>query len=225
MSRNTDDQFARARWAAAAGAGLAVGGAGDSTLEARVEELCDPDRGAEISRACERVFPGNGAAAAAKLVTEVAAGTSRAPKVRQRGRFNRWVRLSAHPVGPTLPLVLAMGGRDLLKHPERRAPLLAVLALRVPPEELVERLRGAIGGLDPSRVLVLTDSLDFATLRGLGVGFEHMDVPDVHLHDHQVELLRDRASLLLEGRKPLRATSVGELGEALLGEGEGKIRR
>ncbi len=220
MVRNTDDQFARARWAAAEGVALAVNGAGDGELEKRVEELCDADRAAELTAGCERVFRRNGAEAAAELVTAVAAGTSRAPNVRETGRFNRWLRLSAHPVGPTLPLVLAMGARDLLKHPERRSPRLAILALGVPPEELEGRLREVIAGGDPARVLVLTDSLDFAMLRGLGVAFEHLPVPAVRPHERQIEQLRDRAAVLLNGRKPLRAASVGELGEALLGEGE-----
>lgn len=226
MARNTDDQFARARWAAAEGVALAVHGAGDRELEQRIDELCDPSRGAELAAGCRRVFPGNGAQAAADFVTAVAAGTSRAPRVRETGRFNRWLRLSAHPVGPTLPLVLALGARDVLRHPERGAPRLAILALAVPPEELVERLRKAMGGTDPSRVLVLTDSLDFAALRGLGVAFELLPTPEGrggHTHERQVELMRDRASLLLSGRKPLRAASVGELGAALLGPGEEEV--
>jgi len=220
MMRNTDDQFSRARWAAAEGVALAVNGAGDGALEERLEELCDPERAAELAAGCERAFPGNGAAAAADLVSAVAAGTSRAPRVREGGPFNRWLRLSAHAVGPTLPLVLALGARDLASHPERRSPRLVVLALAVPPEQLETRLRDAIGGEDPARVLVLTDSLDFATLRGLGVGFELMPTPGTRPHELDVEAMRARAALLLRGRKPLRAASVGVLGEALLGPGE-----
>lgn len=222
MERNTDDQFARARWAAAEGVALAVNGAGDKALGERVEELCDPARAEELAAGCERAFGENGAWAAADMVAGVAAGTSRAPQVRSRGPFNRWLRLSSHAVGPTLPLVLALGARDLATHPERRAPWLLVLALRVPPEELAERLRAAIGGEDPRRVLVLTDSLDFATLRGLGVGFELLELPEGRLHEQRIERIRERAALLLRGRKPMRARSIGVLGAELIGHDEGE---
>ena len=74
MSRDTDDQAARARWAAEAGAGLAVAGADDATLEERLGELADPARAAELAAGCERVFPGNGAADAADLVVRMLAG-------------------------------------------------------------------------------------------------------------------------------------------------------
>ncbi len=219
MARNTDDQFGRARWAAAAGAGLAVESAGDGTLADRVEELCDPARGAALAAGCERAFSGNGAADAAALVAAVAAGEAAAPRVRDRGRFNRWLRLASHRVGPSLPLVLALGARDLIAHPERRSPRLVVLALGLPAAELDGRLRAAIGGEDPARVLVLTDALEFAVLRGLGVGFELLPAPADPPQRDQIERLRDRVALLLAGRKPRRTVSIGVHGEALLGSG------
>jgi len=217
MARNTDDQFARARWAVAASAGLAVEGAADAALERRIEELCDPERAAEIKAGCGRVPPGNGAAAGAELVTAMAAGSDRAPAVRERGRFNRWLRFSSHPVGPTLPLVLALGARDLLRHPERRAPRLVVLALGVADAELPARVASAIGDEAPERVLVLTDSLAFAGLRRLGVGFEHLPAPSQARRAVEIRGLRERASALLRGRRPLRAISIGWGGEAVLG--------
>ena len=109
MSRDTDDQAARARWAADAGAGLAVSGADDAALEERLGELADPARTAELAAGCGRVFPGNGAADAADLVVRMLGGERPAPAVRDRGRFNRWLRLSSHRVGPSLPLVAALG--------------------------------------------------------------------------------------------------------------------
>jgi UDP:flavonoid glycosyltransferase YjiC (YdhE family) len=207
MARDTDDQAARARWAAVAGAGLAVDGPGDAALEERLAELADPGRAAELARDCSRAFPGNGAADAADLVVRMAAGERPAPPVRDRGRFNRWLRLSSHRVGPSLPLVAARGARDLIRHPERRAPYLAVLALAVPADELDRRLTEAIGEVAPERVLVLTDSTDFATLRRLGVGFELVPswpVPGRPATAGPAEI-RARARLLLAGRKPLRA--------------------
>ena len=218
MSRDTDDQAARARWAAEAGAGLAVAGADDATLEERLGELADPARAAELAAGCERVFPGNGAADAADLVVRMLAGDRPAPAVRDRGRFNRWLRLSSHRVGPSLPLVAALGARDLIRHPERRSAYLAVLAIGVPEDELIDRLREAIGELPPQRVLVLTDSTAFGALRRLGVGFEQLPswpepgaAPVTSVAD-----LRARVRLLLAGRKPLRAVSIGDHGGDLL---------
>jgi UDP:flavonoid glycosyltransferase YjiC (YdhE family) len=216
MDRNTDDQHARARWAAGAGVALAVGGAGDAALEERVAQLCDPAEGERLRAAALAIFPGNGAAAAARVVTTVARGERAGPAVRERGPFNRWLRLSSHPVGPTLPLVLALGGRDLLRHPERRAPRLVVLALGVPDDELIPRLREAIAGEDPARVLVLTDSLDFAGLRAVGVGFERLPAEGV-TREADLARLHDRAATLLRGRRPIRAVSIGRGGPEVLG--------
>lgn len=216
MERNTDDQVARARWAAAEGVALAVEGAGDPELERRIEELCDPARAEELRAGCERAFPGNGAPAAADLVAGLARGEPARPPVRERGRLNRWLRLSSHPVGPTLPLVAALGARDLARHPERRSPHLVVLALGVPEAELIPRLRKAVAGEDPARVLVLTDSLAFGELRRLGVGFERL--PAGHsVHEAGLLRLRERATVLLRGRRPLRAVSVGRGGPQVLG--------
>jgi len=218
MSRNTDDQFARARWADQHEVGLAVGGAGDPTLEERVRELREPGTAARLRERCQELPAGNGATSAAALVDAVARGASQAPRVRDRGRFNRWLRLSSHRVGPTLPLVLALGARDLLRHPERRAPRLAVLAIGVTDDELMPRVRRAIGGEEPGRVLVLTDSLRFAELRELGVGFELIPSGDEDLHGPETIAARteERVRLLLHGRTPLRVVSVGGHGAGLV---------
>lgn len=222
MPRNTDDQLARARWAAEEGVALAVEGASDDSLERRVRELLDPDTAVGLKQRCLAAFPGNGAAAAAALVAGMARGETSAPRVRRRDRLNRWLRLSAHPVGPTLPLVLALGGRDLLRHPDRRSPRLLVLALGVPDDELVESIRGVLGGEDPARTLVVTDSLEFAALRGLGVAFEHLpEVPsDGRPSPGQVDVLRGRLRLLTRGRRPNRAAAIGPIAAELLGVAE-----
>ena len=222
MSRNTDDQGARARWAAEAGVGLAVAGAGDPALEERLLELADPVRSAELAAACVRSFPGNGAGDAAELVVRMLAGERPAPDVRDRGRFNRWLRLSSHRVGPSLPLVAALGVRDLIRNPERRSPYLGILAMGVPAAELADRIRAAIGELPPERVLVLTDSTAFGELRALGVGFEHLPSwpkPGI-LPVATPDDLRSRIRLLLRGRRPLRAVSIGDHGADLLGLAE-----
>lgn len=223
MARDTDDQAARSRWAARTGVALDVAGAGDPALEDRLAELADPVRAGELARACARAFPGNGAADAADLVIGMAAGERPAPPVRDRRRFNRWLRLSSHRIGPSLPLVAALGARDMARHPERRSPYLAVLAMGVPAEELATRLTDAIGDLPRERVLVLTDSTDFATLRRLGVGFELLPRwPDRGRRATiGPEEIRARVRILLVGRRPLRALSVGEHGAELLGVDDG----
>ena len=111
-----------------------------------------------------------------------------------------------------------MGVRDLIRHPERRSPYLAVLALGVPDDELIGRLRDAIGDLPPERVLVLTDSTAFTDLRRLGVGFELLPSwPDPGgAPTSSAADLRARVRLLLAGRKPLRAVSIGDRGADLL---------
>jgi hypothetical protein len=219
MARDTDDQAARARWAATAGVALEVAGAGDPALEERLVELADPGRAADLARACTRAFPGSGAADAADLVVRMVAGERPAPRVRDRRRFNRWLRLSSHRVGPSLPLVAALGARDMIRHPERRSPYLAVLAMAVPAEELAPRLTAAIGEVPRERVLVLTDSTDFATLRRLGVGFELLPRWPERGRPATAgpEEIRARVRILLAGRRPLRAVSVGERGAELFG--------
>ena len=88
----------------------------------------------------------------------------------------------------------------------------------MPEDELIDRLREAIGELPPQRVLVLTDSTAFGALRRLGVGFEQLPswpepgaAPVTSVAD-----LRARVRLLLAGRKPLRAVSIGDHGGDLL---------
>ena len=152
----------------------------------------------------------------------MAAGEASAPAVRDRGRFNRWLRLAAHRVGPSTPLVAAIGARDLLRNPERRRPYLLILALGLPDAEVIERVRKAVvaGRVPPERVLVVTDSLRFAELRALGVGFELLRTPsqpDGRPIGPELERMRRRVRLLTAGRRPLRAVSLGGLGSELLG--------
>lgn len=221
MSRTTDDQFARATWAAERGVGLAAAGASDPGLRGQVRRLVDPEVAEGLRRRCGEAFTANGAADAAEFIAGMARGRAAAPRVRDRGRLNRWLRLSSHPLGPTLPLVLGIGARDLARHPERRAPRLLVLALGVPGHELGDRVRAAIGGEDPGRVLVITDSLRFAALRELGVGFELVRPGSAggRLTPAREEAMTDRIELLLAGRKPLRAVSIGAHGAELIGGG------
>jgi len=222
MTRDTDDQAGRASWAAGEGVALALEGAGDRALEERAEELVAAGTAERLRARCEELATGNGATAAAGLVARMARGVdAMAPGVRDRGRLQRWLRLSSHPLGPTLPLVAALGARDLARHPERRRPQLAILALEVPADELLSRIETetAAAGVEAERTLVLTDSLDFAGLRRLGVAFEHLPGPagGTEMEGPRLELLRERIRLLLRGRAPRQAVSVGRLGTELLG--------
>ena len=154
----------------------------------------------------------------------LAGGEAAAGKPRP-GSLGRWLRLSSHPVGPTLPLVLALGGRDLLRHPERRRPHLVILAAGVPPGELRERVGRAIRAArtEPRRTLVLTDSWELPVLRDLGVAFEHLPAldPRASAPGPELERQRRRVRVLLAGRRPHRAVSVGLLGPEILGIPEG----
>ncbi len=220
MKRDTDDQAARARWAAQNGVGLAVAGPADPSLQDRLAELLEPTVAEALARRCREVGMRNGAEAASRLLTRLLGGDwAGVPSTRNRGRLSRWLRLSAHPVGPTLPLSLALGARDLARNPDRRSPYLVVLALGVPEDELGRRLREAIGDEDPARTLVLTDSLRFDLLRRLGVGFELLPSPPEPGRGSfdGMESLRARLRLLLAGRRPLRAKSIGWGGPELLG--------
>lgn len=220
MGRQTDDQPARARWAARAGVGLAATGPADPELGDRLAELLTPEVAAALSDRCRGSVRGNGAEQAARyLCRALEDDWEGLPTTRERGPLNRWLRLSSHRVGPSLPLSLAVGARDLARNPERRAPYLVVLALGVAEAELEGRLREAIAEGEPARTLVLTDSLRFDLLRRIGVAFELLpSLPPSGVGRFAgIEALRERVRLLLAGRTPLRAISIGRAGPELLG--------
>lgn len=199
MPRQTDDQGARASWAAETGAALAVAGPTDPALPERVGELLEPASAEGLARRCGELSPGNGATAAAELVEALARGQGSAPAVRDRNPLRRWLRLSSNRVGPSLPLALGLTARDLLRHPDRRRPDAVVLATGLAGAELAGALGAEIAraGLDPGRLLVLTDSLDFPLLRELGVGIERLPAPaELGLDDDSPELRRLREERL-----------------------------
>ncbi|HKJ35095.1 MAG TPA: glycosyltransferase [Solirubrobacterales bacterium] len=176
MPRNTDDQAARARWAADEGVALAVDGPGDDALSDRVQQLLDPAVREELRDGCERVFPGNGAPAAAALLAPIAAGDEPERPTRGGGPLRRWLRYSSHPVGPSLPIAGAQTLRDHVYHRERARPLGIVYFLGQPEENFESEVEAAISslGVPRERVMVITDSLEFGTLRRLGVAFQRL---------------------------------------------------
>ncbi len=222
MPRNTDDQAARAAWAATEGAAIAVEGPEAAGLEEALGELLDPARRVRLADRCRELARPNGAVAAAQLVAALASGAPPQPAVRDSSRMRRWLHSSSHPVGPSLPLALALTARDLLGHPERRKPRGVILALEVDPESFEHELSAAIDSLavDRGRVLVITDSLDFAAMRRLGVGIQRLPSPaEVGMQSSDPaydELVDRRVELALSpwrGRWPIRRIGGAE-GEA-----------
>jgi UDP:flavonoid glycosyltransferase YjiC (YdhE family) len=231
MPRNTDDQAARAGWAADAGVGRAVRGPGDEAIAGELEVLLDPGERARLAAACQEAFPGNGAGAAAALVAAAARGEEPKPRVRRPGRLNRWLRYSSHPVGPSLPLALGLTARDLGRHPERRRPRALISAFGVAEGELEGRLVAAIAalGVPPGRILVVTDTLELATMRGLGLGFQRLPTaselglgPDSHAYLERVE---DRVeAILAPWRGSWPVAGIGPVPAALRTRAAGPIR-
>ncbi len=221
MPRNTDDQAARARWAAEQGIARAVAGPEDEALSAELEPLLDEQARTRMREGCERVWGENGAFAAAELVAGLAGGErkpSGARAVRRRGGFNRWWRYSSHPVGPSLPLALALTARDLGGNPERRRPKGVVYALGQPEEDFETELTEAVDSLDVprGRVMVITDSLDFAVLRRLGVAFQRVPTaPELGLGFDDPAYRRllderfDEAMSPWHGKWPMRRIGTG----------------
>ena len=221
MPRRTDDQPARARWAAAAGLARAVSGPEDEALAGELTALLDGAERESMTRACREAWPGNGAPEAAKTLARLAAGErlgQHAQRVRNRGRLNRWLRLSSHRLGPSLPLAMALTARDLIRHPERRRPKGIVYALGGPDEDFAADLIDAMDslGVPRGRIMVITDSLDFATLRRMGVAFQRipsaaelgLDFDDPAYR----RLLDERFDLIMSpwhGKWPMRRIGAG----------------
>ncbi len=218
MPRNTDDQAARARWAADEDVALAVSGPEDGGLGERLEELLDGRRRKRLVAGCKGAWRGNGALGAAEVLAGLARGERPVKRVRRRGALNRWWRYSSNPVGPSLPLALALTGRDLVRHPERRRPKALVYALDVPDEDFEVELRKAVAGLEvpPGRVMVLTDSLQMAVMRRLGVAFQRIPTPgelglafDDRAYRRLLDERFDSAMSPWHGRWPMRRIGAG----------------
>ena len=178
MRRETDDQPARARFAATAGIGLGADGPADERLEELLDQLCDPDRRRGISDRLRALHPGNGAGDAARwlvgLAGEGRAGSQRADagaggRGSWRALRRRWGTFLASAPRTALRLT-----RQQLVQPRPRA---LVIALGVPESDVAAAARSAIAeaGEPPERTLVITDSLaSLGALRELGVGIEHL---------------------------------------------------
>jgi hypothetical protein len=156
--------------------------------------------------------------AAARAVARLAAGKGPEPAVRDRGALKRWLRLSSYPIGPSLPIALAQTVRDWIYTPERGRPKAVVFALGEPEGDAREELERAIDSFDVprDRVIVVTDSFDFAILRELGVAFRRIPTAaelELEFDDPAYrELLERRLDQALgpwHGRWPMRRIGAG----------------
>jgi hypothetical protein len=223
IARETDDQAARARHAAGAGIAAAVAGPSDPALEPELERLLDPEARRELATRLEALRIGDGAREAADWLVELAQRGTPASGDSKRSRRN-WHLPGGSPREAAeflarVPRGVAALGKQLLTSP--RPPRTVVLALGLHGEALADGVAGALGRTSdpPERVLVITDSLDFAPLRRAGVGFEHVPArgelqPELAGGDYD-SFLRRRLSLILsERRRPRRTIALGEADEA-----------
>ncbi len=111
-----------------------------------------------------------------------------------------------------------MTGRDLGRHPERRRPKALVYALGVGDDDFEVELREAVAGLEvpPGRVMVLTDSLQMAAMRRLGVAFQRIPTPgelgltfDDRAYRRLLDERFDAAMSPWHGRWPMRRIGAG----------------
>jgi UDP:flavonoid glycosyltransferase YjiC (YdhE family) len=227
MPRLTDDQPARARYAARAGIGLGVEGPDSDRIEPSLDELLEPGRRAAMRERLEQLQLPDGAEEAARWLGELAmargAGGPGGPPT-----WRRWARQplrSARSAGPfvaRMPIHFAAFVKQTIV---RRPPRTVVLALGVGEGAMERELQGALARTPdpPARVLVITDSLEFGPLLRAGVGFEHVPArgaPQAELAggDYHSFLRRRLALILGERPRPRRALAIGEGDQRLLAE-------
>jgi hypothetical protein len=178
MRRQTDDQEARARYAAESGVGLGVSGPAAADLESQLDALLDDSRREGMKSALREQRPENGAAAAAEWLT----GLAGSERVRKPGS-KRWKRYAAHPVtsaraaAPFAARVPGALGRIVHQTATRPKARVVIEAKDLSPERVEALLPKAIEdtGVSPERVLVLTSRVDvLPVLRKAGVGGEHV---------------------------------------------------
>ena len=226
MARETDDQPARARWAADAGLGLAVGGPADPGLDQALDHLLDPSHRDPINTRLATLDPPTGAADAAAWLTDLAAPapaertktstytTESSARAGRRDFRRRWGTFFA-----SAPRTAVRLTRQQLTEPRARA---LVLAVGIEPEHAPDAVEAALAeaGESPRRTLVVTDALAaLGAIRALGVGVEH--VPGPGSRQAQLaggpyeEFLRRRLALIAAERPRPRVTVVAPGGAPL----------
>ncbi len=179
MRRQTDDQYARARYAEATGVGRGVEGPEDPALERKLDQLLDAKVRERMAAALRVQRPPNGAAEAATWL----AGLAVTDRVRKPGQ-KRWKKYAAHPVSsaraaaPFAARVPGAIGRIVHQTVTRPKARLLIEAGDASPEDVARQLPDAIGETDPEKVLVVTNRVDvLPALRAAGVGGEHAAGP------------------------------------------------
>jgi UDP:flavonoid glycosyltransferase YjiC (YdhE family) len=213
MRRETDDQPARARFAAEAGLGWGVAGPDDPALEATLDRLLDAQARSIVASGLEAHPLANGAGEAAHWLGELArgavsgSGDARSSKGSPLGAWaRRWRTFFASAPATAMRL-----GRQVVTQPRPRT---LVYALGLSGEELERGVSEALEQTpdSPERTLVVTDSLELGRLRGLGVGVEHVPAPgerqaELAGGDYE-EFLRRRLELILAERPRPRRVLV-----------------
>jgi UDP:flavonoid glycosyltransferase YjiC (YdhE family) len=209
MPRELDDQSVRARYAERTGLGLACEGPASDAIERRLEQMLDTSLRARFSARAAELGIANGAVEAARLLSGLAGGADgRAALPSPRaGRAAMWATKSRARASA------------LLRHPaeSRRSPRaeLVCVALGASEDELRGSLRELLAdGLDPARLLVVTDSPAFGLLRAAGVVLEYVpprgDVESRLPAVDYDELVRRRLHEALAGASPRRFEAVGQ---------------
>ena len=224
MTRDTDDQAARGRYAASKGLGRAVASPEAPELERELDALLEPEVRGAIASQLDSAPPAEGAREAADWLVGLA---GEGPSLRRAGRAGRnWHLPGGSPKEALeflgrVPRGAAALAKQLVVSP--RPPRTVVLALGLDGPDLENHIRAALGRTPdpPERVLVITDSLDFAPLRSLGVGVEHVPAageaqPQLVGGDYDSFLRRRIGLILAERPRPRRTIAVGTADEAAL---------
>jgi hypothetical protein len=213
IARQTDDQEARARYAAERGVGLFAEPGADA-LEAELDRLLDDGERERFRSTLAELRPSNGAAAAAAWLAELIdrPAKPRTPTSRWR-RYLSSPLASARRAAPFVARIPVHAAAFVKQTIERRPPRTVIYALGAEPGALEAGLETALAETPdpPGRVLVITDSLEFAPLRAAGVGFEHIPArgePQAELAGAYDEFVRRRVELILAERPRPRRTLV-----------------
>ena len=223
MPRATDDQAARARHAEKLGVGIAVDGPGDERLEARLNDLVDPQRRESMRQRLAELRPENGAAEAARWLERLATGrepaggegggvpVGGAEKAEEQGLRRSAKRRPMDGEG-----LLGTPAGDPPRRPVRwGSPARAWVFVKTLPRTVARLVRQTLT-LPRPRTLVVTDSLEIRNVWRLGVGLEHIPGPG----ERQAELAgleypafaRRRLELILAHRpRPRRVITVGDV--------------
>ncbi len=224
MTRETDDQAARARYAASVGFGRAVASPQAAGLERELDALLDPKVREEIASKLASEPPAEGAREAADWLVVLAGERPAAQGPGSAGR--NWHLPGGSPKEALeflgrVPRGAAALAKQLVVSP--RPPRTVLLALGLDGPDLSNHVRAALGRTpdQPERVLVITDSLDFGPLRELGVGYEHVPAegeaqPRLASGDYDSFLRRRIALILAERPRPRRTIAVGTADETAL---------